>query len=246
MAGEPPVYRYDATHPDARLALLAVDAALSRGRGAPPPPARHETETAPGARYVDWLVPGVLGMQIMNGCLWGVGFALVEMRARKLLKRFAVTPMRRSHFLLAQAIHRVLVIAVEAVLMVGFAALVFDVKIRGSLVAFALLLIAGTFAFAAIGLVVAARARNTEVAAGLMNVPMLPQMVVSGVFFSSSRFPGWLQPAIHALPLTALVDGLRRVSTEGAALGAVATELSVLLVWGAVALGVALRIFRWL
>jgi ABC transporter DrrB family efflux protein len=243
IPGSPPTYLFDEVHPEARQTRLLVDAALD------PRPAvtiaTAKQADARGSRYIDWLVPGLLGMQIMNGSLWGVGFALVEMRAKKLLKRFAVTPMRRFDFLLATAIHRFLVVTVEALLMFAFAVIAFQVPLKGSLLAFAAIAGIGTFSFGALALLVAARPRNTEVAAGVMNIPMLPQLFMSGVFFSSSRFPDFMQPFIKALPLTALVDGMRLVMNEGRSLASVAPQIVVLVVWAIATLAVALRIFRW-
>lgn len=241
IPGAPPTYEFDPTHPDARQTRLLVEAALSPR----PEVGKPSVTQAPGARYIDWLTPGLLGMQIMNGSLWGVGFALVEMRAKKLLKRFAVTPMQRSHFLLATAIHRFLVVGAEAVLMFGFAMIAFGVPLKGSVVAFAAVALVGTFSFGCLALLVAARPRNTEVAAGVMNIPMLPQIFMSGVFFSSTRFPDWMQPFIKSLPLTALIDGMRRIANEGAGLHDVTRELIVLAVWAVATLVIALRAFRW-
>ncbi len=243
VPGKSHEFRFDPMHPDARQTKLLVEAVLSPR----PPLGTDKEQSAPGARYIDWLTPGLLGMQIMNGSLWGVGFALVEMRAKKLLKRFAVTPMKRWQFLLAAAIHRFLIVAVEAVLMFGFAMLAFGVPLKGSLVAFALFSSIGVFSFGCLALLVAARPRNTEVAAGIMNIPMLPQMFMSGVFFSSSKFPDWMQPFVKALPLTALIDGMRRLANEGEGLGleSVQRELVVLGVWAVITLVLALRLFRW-
>ena len=243
VPGTPPVFKFDPLHPDARQTKLLVEAVLS-----PRPSFGFDREqNAPGARYIDWLTPGLLGMQIMNGSLWGVGFALVEMRAKKLLKRFAVTPMKRWHFLLAAALHRFLIVAVEAVLMFGFAMLAFGVPLKGSIGAFAVFASVGVFSFGCLALLVASRPRNTEVAAGIMNIPMLPQMFMSGVFFSASKFPDWMQPFVKALPLTALIDGMRRLANEGEGLGleSVMRELIVLGVWAIATLVVALRVFRW-
>ncbi len=241
IPGPKPVYEFDETNPEARQTRLLVDAAL---RGESSLGEEKETVT-PGSRYIDWLVPGLLGMQIMNGSLWGVGFALVEMRSKKLLKRFAVTPMRRSHFLLATAVHRFLIVGAEAALMFVFAMVAFGVPLLGSLPAFALVAAVGTFSFGSLALLVAALPRKTEVAAMVMNIPMLPMMFVSGVFFSSSKFPDFLQPLIKALPLTALIDALRRIVNEGAGLESVWKELIVLAVWAIGTLVLALRYFRW-
>jgi ABC transporter DrrB family efflux protein len=245
-ATDPPTYRYDPTHPESRATRLAVDAVLQRGLGRKDAfDAAEKKVPAPGASYVDWLVPGLIGMQIMNGSLWGIGFAIVEMRSRKLLKRFAVTPMKRHHFLLASAIHRSLVVGIEAVFLVLVAHLAFGVEVSGSKAAFGVVIALGTFSFLALALLVAARPKRTEVAAGLMNIPMIPQMIVSGVFFSSARFPEVVQPLIRALPLTALNDALRRIANEGGGLSSVARELTVLAAWGIGTLLLALKLFRW-
>lgn len=241
IPGPPLVFRSDKTHPDERQTRLLVEAALQPR----PKIADEQDNPAPGSRYIDWLVPGLLGMQIMNGSLWGVGFALVEMRSKKLLKRFAVTPMKRVHFLLATAMYRFLVVGIEAVLMFAFAMVAFKVPLSGSALAFAVVAGIGTFCMLAIALLVAARPRNTEVAAGIMNIPMLPQMFMSGVFFSSTRFPDAMQPVIKLLPLTALIDALRRIVNEGAGLEGVAHEIVVLAVWAVLLLVLSLRAFRW-
>jgi ABC-type multidrug transport system permease subunit len=243
---EPPTYRYDETHPESRLARLVTDGALEDARGRKPAfVATSDTTSTLGARYIDWLVPGIIGLQVMNGALWGVGFAIVEMRAKKLLKRFAVTPMKRSHFLLATALQRFLVVSLNAFLIILFARVAFGVQVQGSILALVILVSVGTFSFASLALLVAARPRNTEVAAGLMNIPMLPMMVCSGVFFSSTRFPEVMQPAIKALPLTALLDGMRRIVNEGAGLEACLREIAVLAAWAVVTLVLALRLFKW-
>lgn len=240
-----PVLQGDPTNPETRAARLLVKAALAKAAGQPPPPGTDEQVTARGARYIDWLVPGLLGMQIMNGSLWGLGFGLVEVRAKKLLKRFAVTPMSRLEFLLAHAAQRFVVVALEAVVMFVFARLVFDVPMEGSWLAFALAAGLGTLAFCGIGVLVAARPRTTEVAAMVMNLPMLPQMILSGVFFSAARFPDWFQPFVQALPLTALNDAMRAVQNEGAGLSGIAHELLILAVWSVVTWIVGLKLFRW-
>jgi ABC transporter DrrB family efflux protein len=207
-------------------------------------PEPHE-QPSPGGRYIDWFVPGMVGLSIMNGSLWGLGFALVEMRAKRLLKRFAVTPMKRGHFLAAAALGRFVVVTLQATVMLVFAALFFGVKVRGSIPAFACVAAVGTVAFAGVALLVASRPRNTEVAASLMNIPMMPMMFLSGVFFSSSNFPDWLQPFIKALPLTALIDAFRRIANEGLGIESVVRELAILVAWALVTLGLSMKLFRW-
>ena len=246
LPGSPPTYRYDATRPESRLARLAVDAALQRAAGrAVVFTAGQQRLDVIGARYIDWLIPGLLGMNIMGTGMWSIGFSVVYARARKVLKRLAATPMARRDYLLAQMLARLVFLAVEAGGLLGFAALVFSVPVRGSLITLTVLLLVGASAFSGLGLLVASRPRTTEVASGWMNFVMLPMWVVSGVFFSSALFPEATQPLIHALPLTALNDALRAVMLDGASAAAIGHELAILGGWGVVSFGVALKVFRW-
>lgn len=241
-----PVYRFDATRPDARAARLEVDDALQRAAGRADPLRPREVRVEePGSRYIDFLVPGLLGLNLMGTSMWGLGFSIVTARTKKLLKRLAATPMRRSEYLLAQMLARLLFLVFEVALLVGFAVLVFDVEVRGSVAALGLVSLLGAASFAGIGLLVAARARTIEGVSGLMNFVMLPMWLLSGTFFSWERFPEALHPFIRALPLTALNDALRAVMTEGRPLVSLGLELGVLLVSGLVSFLVAVRVFRW-
>jgi ABC-2 type transport system permease protein len=246
LPGSPPTYRYDATRPESRLARLAVDAALQRAAG------RTDAFTAGqqrieviGARYIDWLIPGLLGMNIMGTGMWSIGYAVVFARTRKILKRLAATPMARRDYLLSQMLARLVFLVVEAGGLLGFAALAFSVPIRGSVVTLSVVLLAGAFSFGGLGLLVASRARTIEAASGWMNFAMLPMWVVSGVFFSSAHFPAPTQPFIHALPLTALNDALRAVMLDGASAGRVGHELAILSAWAVACFAAALTMFRW-
>jgi ABC-2 type transport system permease protein len=246
LPGSPPTYRYDATRPESRLARLAVDAALQRAAG------RTDAFTAGqqrieviGARYIDWLIPGLLGMNIMGTGMWSIGYAVVFARTRKILKRLAATPMARRDYLLSQMLARLVFLVVEAGGLLGFAALAFSVPIRGSVVTLSVVLLAGAFSFGGLGLLVASRARTIEAASGWMNFAMLPMWVVSGVFFSSAHFPAPTQPFIHALPLTALNDALRAVMLDGASAGRVGHELAILSAWAVACFAAALKMFRW-
>jgi ABC-type multidrug transport system permease subunit len=246
MPGVPPTYRFDPTRPESRLARLEVDAALQRAAGRADRFAAGEQKLeVVGSRYIDWLVPGLLGMNIMGTGMWGIGFSIVYARTRKLLKRLAATPMARSHYLLAQMLARLVFLAAEVAALLGFAWLAFSVPVRGSVLALALVSLVGAAAFAGLGLLIASRARTIEAVSGLMNFAMLPMWVLSGVFFSSAHFPAAAQPAIHALPLTALNDGLRAVMLDGATLAGVGGELLILSAWALVSFGLALRLFRW-
>lgn len=239
-------YRYDATRPESRIARLAVDDALQRAQGrAEVARTRDERVTEPGGRYIDFLIPGLIGLNLMGSGMWGLGFNIVTARGRKLLKRFAATPMRRSHYLLSFMMSRLVFLALEVVAVLGFAWLVFGVAVRGSLISVAVIVLLGALTFSGIGLLVAARPTTIEGVSGLMNFVMLPMWMLSGTFFSSARFPEFAQPFIKALPLTAINDSLRAVINEGAPLASTWAALAVLLAWCVVSFVIALRIFRW-
>ena len=177
--------------------------------------------------------------------MWGVGFAIVDMRIRKLLKRFLATPMRRSDFLIGMMISRLLFMIPEFLLLLVFARFAFGVSSVGGYLPVAVLILLGSIQFAGIGLLVASRASTIETVSGLMNLVMLPMWVLSGVFFSAERFPEVVQPAIKLLPLTAMNDALRAVMLEGKTLLEVGREIGILAAWGLSSFAIALKIFRW-
>lgn len=239
-------YRYDDTRPESRSARRAADDALQRMGGRRDPVATtDELVREPGSRYIDFVLPGLLGLNLMGGGIWSVGFAIVDARRRKLLKRLVATPMSRADYLLSFLLARLAMLVLEVGLLAVFGLLVFGVPMRGSVAQLALICVVAALAFSAMGLLMASRVRTIEGASGLMNLVMLPMWVASGVFFSTANFPASLQPAIHALPLTAVNDALRATMLQGAGLGAVAGELAILLAWLAVSFALALRIFRW-
>jgi ABC-2 type transport system permease protein len=223
-----------------------VNDALQAGAGRKDPvPTSAVTSSEPGSRYIDFLIPGLLGMNLMNSGMWGIGFALVDMRQRKLLKRFVATPMRRSDFLLALTSSRLVLMVIEIVLLLGFGMLVFHMRVLGSLFTILLLATVGAVSFGGLGLLTASRAQKLESVSGLMNVVMMPMWIFSGVFFSSERFPAVIQPFIKLLPLTALNDALRATILQGATLEAQSGRLLILLLWGGISFVLALRWFRW-
>lgn len=245
-AGEPPSYTYDPTQPESRAARMAVDAALQRSAGRVDAFAPGKVEiTEPGARYVDFLVPGLLGMNLMGTGMWGVGFSLVVARNGNLLKRLVAAPVRRSYLLGAQLISRLIFLVPEAGALILFGWWLLGVPLRGSLLLLSAVSLLGALAFTGLGLLTAARPRTIEGVSGLMNLVMVPMWVFSGIFFSTERFPAALQPFIQALPLTALNDALRAVMLEGAGLVILAPELLNLSAWGVVSFAIALKIFRW-
>jgi ABC-2 type transport system permease protein len=240
-------YRLDRSRAESRLARTAVHEALQRaaGRTDPVPTLADEEMLEPGSRYIDFLVPGLVGMGLMGGGLWGVGFAIVDMRIRKLLKRFVATPMRRSDFLLGIMISRLVFMIPEVVVILIFARLFFGVVVAGSFGAVLVLILVGAFTFAGLGLLVACRAKTLEAASGLMNLTMLPMWLLSGIFFSPDRFPQAVQPLIRLVPLTPLIEGLRAVMLEGASLASQSLNIGILLAWGAVTFALGIKLFRW-
>jgi ABC-2 type transport system permease protein len=239
-------YKYDETNPDARTARMVADRAIQTAAG------RHEAvhvenqlvhET--GARYIDFVVPGLLGMNLMGSAIWGMGFSIVESRQKKLLKRLVASPMPRWQYLLSYLLSRLSMLVIEVVGFLGFARLVFGVPFRGSMWQLGLLCVLTSLAFSALGLLVASRATTMEAASGLMNLVMLPMWILSGVFFSATRFPSVVQPVVRALPLTAAIDALRGNMLQGTNLGQLTPQIGILMAWLIVPFVISLRIFRW-
>jgi len=240
------VYHYDPSRPESVLSRSEIDNALQAAAGRKDAlNTRNQVSSEPGSRYIDFLIPGLLGMNLMNSGMWGVGFALVDMRQRKLMKRFVATPMRRTDFLMAVLASRLGLMVPEVGLLLGFGVLVFHMPLLGSVVSVLLLGTLGAVAFGGIGLLTACRAQKIESVSGLINLIMMPMWVFSGVFFSYQHFPAMVQPLIKALPLTALNDALRASILEGATLASQSGRLLVLVLWGGISFVLALRWFRW-
>jgi ABC-type multidrug transport system permease subunit len=239
-------YRYDPARPESVLALAQVNDALQAAAGRKDALMTTEvTSSEPGSRYIDFLIPGLLGMNLMNSGMWGIGFALVDMRQRKLLKRFVGTPMRRGDFLLALMSSRLVLMIIEIALLLTLGVLMFHMRVMGSVLAILLWGCVGAIAFGGVGLLTASRAQKIESVSGLMNLVMMPMWIFSGVFFSYERFPAAIQPLIKALPLTALNDALRASILEGTPILHQWSRLLILALWGGVSFVLALRWFRW-
>jgi len=239
-------YFYDPARSESVLSHTEVDSALQTAAGRQNPLTTSVVVSSePGSRYIDFLIPGLIGMNVMNAAMWGIGFAIVDMRQRKLLKRFVATPMRRSDFLLAIASSRLLLMIIEVGLLLGFGALVFHMRVLGP--AWSILAIGalGALSFAGVGLLTASRAQKIESVSGLINLVMMPMWIFSGVFFSYERFPAVIHPLIKALPLTALNDALRATILEGTSLTAQPGRMLVLALWGGISFVLALKWFRW-
>src|SRR5204863_1137479 len=237
-------YRYDPARPESALSRAKVDDALQAGAGRKNPVSTSAIASSePGSRYIDFLIPGLLGMNLMNSGMWGIGFALVDMRQRKLLKRFVATPMRRSDFLMALTSSRLVLMIIEVALLLGFGVLVFHMRVLGSILTILLLGAMGAVAFGGLGLLTASRAQKIESVSGLINLVMMPMWIFSGVFFSYERFPVIIHPLIKALPLTALNDALRASILEGTPILHQWPRLLVMIVWGGTSFVLALKWF---
>jgi ABC-2 type transport system permease protein len=240
------VYRYDDTNVDARTARLLVDRAMHKASSRPDPvTATEDLVREPGSRYIDFLVPGLLGMNIMGGGIWSLGFAIVDARRKNLLKRLVASPMPKWEYLMSFLLSRFVMLCFEVLIFVGFAVLVFGVPLRGSIAQLSALCLLASLTFSALGLLVAARVRTIEAASGLMNLVMLPMWVLSGIFFSAERFPDAAQPFIRALPLTAVIDALRANMIQGQSMAQMNWKLAVMVGWLVLGFPIALKLFRW-
>ncbi len=239
-------YRFDTARPEARNARLVVDRALQRAAGRSDPVRVAESLVSErGSRYIDFVIPGLLSMNLMGSGMWGIGFSIVDARRKKLLKRFVATPMRRYQYLASFLLLRMTLMVVEVTVITSFGVLVFGVPMRGSFLAFGVACLLGALVFGSLGLLVASRARTIEAASGFMNLIMLPMWVASGIFFSARNFPDAFQPVIQALPLTAVVDAVRGIMLQGTGWSALAPEFAIVVVWLVACFSLALRFFRW-
>jgi ABC-type multidrug transport system permease subunit len=239
-------FLFDDTNPDARTARLIADHALQKAVGQRESvETRNELNHEPGSRYIDFVIPGLLGMNLMSSAIWSIGFWIVEARQKKLLKRLIASPMPRWQYLTSFVFWRLLLLPIEVGVFLGFSYFAFGVPARGSLWQLAFLCVLASLTFSAIGLLIASRAKTMQAASGLMNLTMLPMWILSGVFFSASRFPKIVQPFIRALPLTAAIDAVRANMLQGTSLAHLLAPLSVLLAWLLMSFPLSLYIFRW-
>ncbi len=243
----PPRYEYlfDPTRPQSVLAQCRGRSVAAGGGRKDVVPVTQVAIDEPGGRYIDFLVPGLLGMSLMGGGMWGVGFVTVDMRIRKLLKRFLATPMKKWHFLSGIMLSRMLFMVPEVLLLLVFARYAFGVVNQGSAWTVAFLILLGAVMFSGLGLLIASRANTIEMVTGLMNVVQLPMWILSGIFFSAERFPAMAQPLIRPLPLTLLIDALRAVMLEGATFVSQWQRIGMMAAWAVVTFALALRWFKW-
>ncbi|MEO8192603.1 MAG: ABC transporter permease [Gemmatimonadales bacterium] len=239
-------YVYDPVRSESATARLIADRAIQAGAGRTDPVKVTERRvTERGSRYIDFVIPGLLGMNLMGSGIWGIGFAIVDSRGKRLLKRFMATPMSRAEYLMSFLFSRLFFLILEVVALLGFGALAFGVPLRGSLLELGLICLVSALAFGGLGLLIASRAKTVEGVSGLMNFVMLPMWIFSGVFFSSSNFPNAVQPLIKALPLTAVNDALRANMLEGTSISGLSTEMIIISAWLVASFVLALKLFRW-
>ena len=245
-AGGSVEYSYDDTNPEGRAARMLADRAIQRAAGrVDPVMTTDQLMRETGSRYIDFLIPGLLGMNLMGSAIWSMGFAIVDSRRKKLLKRLVASPMPRAYYLLSFLLSRILLLVVEVGVLVGFGALLFHVPVRGSLLNLGVVCLVSSLSFSALGLLLSSRAKTIEAASGLMNVVMMPMWIASGVFFSSQKFPDAMQPVIKVLPLTAVIDALRANMLQGANLAQLAPQIGIIAFWLVICFALALKLFRW-
>lgn len=243
--GDPPKLAFDPDRQEAATARLRVERALALTDGEADASLTLEPVTETGSRYVDFLFPGLLGMNLMGTGMWGIGFAIADVRRRKFLRRLMVTPMRHSSFFLAFMLSRLVFLCLELSVLAGFGRWILGVPFEGDVISFGVICVLGAFTFAGLGILVASRVRTIEGVSGLMNFVMMPMWLASGVFFPYERFPDALHPLLRLLPLTALNDALRGIMLDGHSIFQLGFEIAVLVGWTVVTFAVALRIFRW-
>lgn len=246
---QPVQAHYDPNNPEARISVLALQQALNQLVMDPnlknANPMKSVALDQVGGRYIDFLIPGLLALGIMNSCMWGVGYGLIDLRVKKLLRRMAASPMHKSAFLASHFVARMAFTLSEALILFTFAHFLFDVSVQGSLPGLMLIFLTGTLAWSGIGILCSSRGRSMHAANGIVNAVTLPLTMLSGIFFSYRNFPEWSQEFIQWLPLTVLADSARALFIEGAGFSEVLLPALVLAVTGVLAASLGLKIYKW-
>jgi len=242
--GDSITYHFDPVNSDAQLTHLILETGL-HGTGTNENKTSIEPLQTKGTRYIDFLVPGLIAFGIMNSCIWGIGWTLIETRMKKLLRRMVATPMRKSVFLSSHVATRIALGGFETLLLLIFSKLYFGTAITGSVAAFIVVFLAGIFAFSGIAVLISSRTAKTEAANGLVNLVTLPMMILSGIFFNYHNFPDWAIPIIQALPLTLLADSIRAVFIEAAGFTEIFKPVVILCVTGLATFTLGLKIYKW-
>jgi ABC-2 type transport system permease protein len=236
------IYHFDPRNADAQLTHLVLERSMA---GVSSTNTSIDPLQSTGTRYIDFLIPGMIALGIMNSCIWGIGWTLVENRMKKLLRRMVATPLKKTAFFTSHMITRIVLGTLETILLIVFSYFYFGTRITGSIPAFIVVFLAGIFAFGGIAILMASRTSKAEVASGLVNAITLPMMILSGIFFNYHNFPDWAIPIIQALPLTLVADSIRSIFIEGAGLFDVLRPVLILCAIGLTAFAAGLRAFKW-
>lgn len=208
-------------------------------------PLAREPTAGTAIRYVDWVAPGVLGMNMMFACLFGIGYVIVRYRKNGYLKRLNATPLRAFEFLIAQLLSRLALILIVNIGVFAACRALLDLRMEGAYLDLLVITALGAFSMIAMGLVVSARIASEELAGGILNVISTPMMVVCGVFFSMDGAPRALQLAAECLPLTHLLTAARAVMLDGAGLADLGYPLAVMAAQSVLFLGLGAALFKW-
>ncbi|MBI2603323.1 MAG: ABC transporter permease [Deltaproteobacteria bacterium] len=234
------------THPDGEKARRLVDETLQTFFGhVETIPMRVERLHLPHARYIDFLIPGLLALSLFSTSLFGTGMVLVSSRRENLLKRFAATPMGSLDYIVSHILGRYLIFVLEFLVVLLGGSLLFSFRVEGSFLSYLLVSIFGVATFTSLGILCGSRARNTGAYNGLVNLLLLSTMMLSGIWFPRHHFPLWMQRLSEGLPLTALVDALRAIAIEGAGLTSQIPQLIILATYTVVCTVSAKILFRW-
>jgi len=237
-------YQFDPQNAEAQMTQLLLEQ-LFRKQIENEPPVRMTPLSLPGSRYIDFLIPGLMAIAIMNSCMWGIGWGLIEYRMKKLLRRMVATPMKKPFFFLSLFLGRLVLSGLEIMLLYLFARAYFDIRIEGSLLALLIVFFSGNVAFAGIAIFGSARPENTQSGNGVINAVTLPMMILSGIFFSYHNFPDWAIPVVQYLPLTLLADSIRSIFIEGAVTSDIISSALIMVITGILFFFSGLKIYKW-
>ncbi len=240
------MYRMDPANPDARLLQLQLSEIFDKEDSVIQlTNARILPVDLQGTRYVDFLIPGLMGMTVMMACMWGISYTIIERRKGNMLRRMVATPMKKHNLLVAHMTARLTITFLETLILVLFARFYFDMQIQGSLIALFLVFLAGNIAFTGIAVLFSSRTSKTEIGNALINLVTMPMLILSGIFFSYQNFPEWTIPFIEKLPLTMMADSFRSIFNEGAGITDVLPDVLILGIGGSITLFAGIKVFKW-
>jgi ABC-2 type transport system permease protein len=237
-------YFFDPVNPQAKMLFVMLSSSFNNDNKA-----FENSSISPltqkGNRYIDFLVPGLIALGAMNSLLWGISYALIEMRSKKLMRRMVATPMKKSEFLISFFIARLLIAILEMAILWSFSYAYFKITLQGSFAALATIFLAGNIAFSGLAILISSRTANSRIGTGLINLVTMPMMILSGIFFSYHNFPDFAIPIIQKMPLTMMADSIRAVFIEGSGLVQVAGNSAILAGLGIGCFLIGLKIYKW-